>query len=57
MGECLPGARPAHYFFVLSILALAPSLSSPREVSQVDDSGPPGVVSPHTGTREYVSQM
>ena len=48
-------ARPGT--FVLSILALAPSLSSPREVPQVDRSGHPGVVSPQTGTRESVSQM
>ena len=37
MGECLPGARPAHAqraTFVLSILSLAPSLSSPWEVPQ-----------------------
>ena len=38
-GECLPAAHPAHArraTFVLSILSLAPSLSSPREVPQVD---------------------
>ena len=37
-GECLPGARLAHArhtTFLLSILSLAPSLSSPWEVPQV----------------------
>ena len=43
MGECLPGARPAHAqraTFVLSILSLAPDFSSPREVPQVDRTRP-----------------
>ena len=43
LGECLPGARPAHAqraTFVLSILSLAPSLFSPREVPQVDRTRP-----------------
>ena len=31
--------------------------SSPKEVPQVDRNGHPGVVSPHTMTRESVSQM
>ena len=42
-GEYLPGARPAcprGATFALSILSLAPSLSSPREVPQVDRTGP-----------------
>ena len=42
-GECLPGARPAHArraTFVVSILSLAPSLSPPREVPQVDCNRP-----------------
>ena len=42
-GECLPGACPAHArraTFVFSILAPAPNLSSPREVPQVDRTGP-----------------
>ena len=42
-GECLPGARPAHArhtTFVLRILSLAPSLSSPWEVPQVDRTRP-----------------
>ena len=33
-------ARARRAIFVLSILALAPSLSSPREVPQVDRTGP-----------------
>ena len=43
LGECLPRARPAHAWratFVLRILSLAPSISSPREVPQVDRTGP-----------------
>ena len=43
MGECLPGTRPAHArrtTFVLSILSLAPGLSSPREVPHVDRTRP-----------------
>ena len=39
LGECLPGAPPVHAqraTFVLSILSLAPSLSSPWEIPQVD---------------------
>ena len=42
-GECLPGACPAHArraTFVLSILSLAPSLSPPQEVPQVDRTRP-----------------
>ena len=42
-GECLPGARPAHArraTFVLCTLSLAPSLSSPREVPEVDRTRP-----------------
>ena len=42
-GECLPGARPAHArraTFVLSILSVAPSLSSPWEVPQVERTRP-----------------
>ena len=42
-GECLPGTRSAHArrtTFVLSILALAPSLSPPREAPQVDRTRP-----------------
>ena len=42
-GECLPGAHPAHAqraTFVLSSLSLAPGLSSPREVPQVDRTRP-----------------
>ena len=42
-GECLPGAHPAHAqraTFVISILSLAPSLSSPWEVPQVDRTRP-----------------
>ena len=37
-GECLPGMRLAHArrAIVLSILCLAPSLSPPREIPQVD---------------------
>ena len=41
--ECLPGARPAHArraTFVLSILSLAPSPSSPCGIPQVDRTGP-----------------
>ena len=37
LGECLPGACPARY---LCIKYLAPSLSSPREVPQVDRTRP-----------------
>ena len=43
MGECLPGVCPAHAqraTFDFSILALAPNLSSPKEVPQVDRTGP-----------------
>ena len=42
-GECLAGARPAHArhtTFVLSMLSLAPGLSSPWEVPQVDRTRP-----------------
>ena len=42
-GECLPGAHPAHArraTFVLSILSLAPGLSSPWEFPQVDRTRP-----------------
>ena len=41
--RCAPGACPAHArrtTFVLSILGLAPNISSPREVPQVDRTGP-----------------
>ena len=50
MGECLPGARPAHAWrttFVQSILSLAPSLSPPREVPQVDHTRPQTFRSKH----------
>ena len=43
LGECLPGAHPAHArraTFVWSILSLAPSLSPPSEVPQVDCTRP-----------------
>ena len=43
LGECLPGARPAHARHatsVSSILSLAPRLSSPWEVPQVDHTRP-----------------
>ena len=50
LGECLAGARPAHArraTFVLSILSLAPSSSSPREVPQVDRTRPQTFPAPH----------
>ena len=50
LGECLSGARPVHArraTFVLSILALAPSVSSPRAVPQVDRTGPQTLPAKH----------
>ena len=43
-GECLPGAHPAHArratFLCVKYPTLAPSLSPPREVPQVDRTTP-----------------
>ena len=54
-GECLPGTRPAHArraTFVLSILSLAPGLSSSWEVPQVDRTRPQTFPARHVASAE-----